>query len=258
MLAGGTRMLITGSARGIGAAIARCAGAQRARVVVNYRSREGDAHATADAVRKAGGEAIVSRADVRDRDQVEAMLREADRQFGGIDVLVNNAHSPFEPTQFEDLTWRAIDEQIVGSVRTCFHCIQAALPYLRRGTNASILNISSITVRAPVRGFAHRNLAKAAVEGLTRSLALELGPLGIRVNALAVGWTRTDQLGDVHAAIVEAAVGAVPLSRLASPNEIAATAIFLASPAACYITGIVMPVAGGLSPDPIPGIEVMP
>ena len=252
MMRAGTRILITGSSRGIGAAIALRAADWGARVVVNFRADGQAAASTAELVRRRGGEALTIRADVRDRSQVEAMLDEVDKRFGGLDVLVNNAHSPFKPTPFEALAWSAVEEQIVGSVRTCFHCTQVALPYFRKGTGASVLNISSITARLPVRGFAHRNLAKAAVEGLTRSLALELSPLGIRVNALAVGWTRTEQLGHMPAGVVDAAVAVVPMSRLASPEEIAETAVFLVSPAASYITGMVMPVAGGLFPDPIP------
>jgi len=254
----GTRVLITGSSRGIGAAIALRAGVYGARVVINFRTNADAAATTADLVRRAGGEAIAIRADVRDASQVRAMLRHVEEQFGGLDVLVNNAYSPFEPTPFEALSWDAVETQITGSVRTCFHCIQAALPNLRCGNAPSILNISSITVRQPVPGFAHRNLAKAAVEGLTRSLAIELSPLGIRVNALAVGWTRTEQLSDMPAGIVAAAVAAIPLSRLATPEEIAETAVFLVSPAASYITGTVMPVAGGLSPDPILGAGEIP
>jgi 3-oxoacyl-[acyl-carrier protein] reductase len=194
----------------------------------------------------------VVQADVREMGQVEAMLREVEAAFGGLDVLVNNAHSPFVPTLFEALTWKAVEEQVGGSVQTCFNCIQAALPYLRRSTQASVINISSITAQLPVRGFTHRDLAKAAVEGLTRSLALELGHVGIRVNALAVGWTKTEQLSNMPAGTADAALAAIPLSRMATPDEIAQTAIFLASPVASYITGMVMPVAGGLSSAPIP------
>lgn len=251
MLRKGTRILITGSSRGIGAAIARQVGKCCAQVAVNFRADEEGALSTAAAVRQAGGEAIVVGADVRDLIQAQAMLQEIEEAFGGLDILVNNAHSPFEPTPFESLTWSAVEQQIAGTVLTCFNCTQAALPYLRRGTDPSILNISSVTIRHPIRGFCHRNLAKAAVEGMTRSLALELSAFGIRVNALSVGWTGTEQLSAMSPAVVEAALKAVPMSRLATPEEIASTALFLVSPAASYINGTVFPVAGGLCPDPI-------
>jgi 3-oxoacyl-[acyl-carrier protein] reductase len=251
MLRDGTRILITGSSRGIGAAIARLAGKSSAKVAVNYKTDHERALSTADGVRHAGGEAIVVRADVRDAVQVKGMLREVDEAFGGVDILINNAHSPFEPTLFESLTWPAIEQQISGTVLTCFNCTQAALPYLRHGNTPSILNISSVTVRQPVPGFCHRNLAKAAVEGMTRSLALELSAFGIRVNALSVGWTATDQLGAMPPALVNDALKVIPMSRLATPEEIASTALFLVSTAASYINGTVFPVAGGLCPDPI-------
>ncbi len=241
-----TRILITGASRGIGAAIARRAGTYRARVAVNFRADESGALSTVDAIRRAGGEAIAVRADVRDRVEVEGMFREIDQAFGGLDVLVNNAHSPFRPTAFESLTWDAVEDQITGCVRTSFNCIQMALPYLRRSGDASILNISSITVRQPVLGFCHRNLAKAALEGMTRSLALELSSHQIRVNALSVGWTHTEQLDAMPPTLRADVLREIPLSRLATPDEIAETALFFLSPAGSYMTGTVLPVAGDL------------
>lgn len=244
-------MLITGSSRGIGAAIAKRAAREQARVVINYLRDAQSAESTAEEVRDAGGEALTFRADVRERPQVEAMLTEIEVRFGGLDVLVNNAHTPFDPTAFDSLGWADIEEQFLGSVGSCFHCTQAALPYLRESLNAAVLNVSSITARLPVEGFSHRSLAKAAVEGLTRSLSLELAPHQIRVNALAVGWTRTSQLDSMPTGLADRAVGPIPLRRLAEPAEIAETAIFLVSPGASYLTGMVLPVAGGLAPDPI-------
>lgn len=255
MISHGTRILVTGSSRGIGAAIARRAGQFGARVVINFLANADAAAKTADVVRRNGGEAVVIRADVRDRDQVGAMYQEIQKEYGGLDVLINNAHSPFQPAQFQSLSWNDIDEQIVGCVRSCFNCTQAAVPYLRSGENPSVLNISSITTRLPVSGFSHRNIAKAAVEGLTRSLALEFSSLGIRINTLAVGWTNTDQLNNIPKELIDSVLPGIPLSRLASPEEIANAALFLVSPSASYITGMVMPVAGGLQPDPTFGTE---
>lgn len=240
------RILITGSSRGIGAAIARDAGRHGFRVVVNYRSDWAGAMATAETIRASGGQALVVQGDVRYLESVQKLFAAIKNEFGGLDILINNAHHPFTPKIFTELSWEEVMEQVTGSVGSCFHCTQIALPYLRQGRFPAILNISSISVARPVPGYCHRNLAKAAVEGLTRNLALELAGEGIRVNALGVGWTQTGQLEAMPDALVQKAMTSIPMGRLATPEEIAATAMWIVSPAAAYITGQVIPVAGGL------------
>lgn len=242
-------ILVTGSGRGIGAAIAvRCA-EEGARVVVNYLQDKVAAETTVSAIRNSGGKGIAIQANVRDPLQTESLVSQTVRTFGTLDVLINNAHTPFEQTSFENLTWEQIDEQISGTLRSAFHCSQFTLPHLKRGPSSSILNVSSVTVRLPEVGFSHRNIAKAALEELTRCLAVELADTGIRVNGLSVGWTDTDQTKSFSADYIQRKTSEIPMKRFARPEEIADAAIFLISPLSTYITGTVLPVAGGLRPD---------
>ena len=141
-------------------------------------------------------------------------------------------------------------EQIEGTLKSAFHCTQEALPYLLRADSPSVLNISSIPAAALPHQMIARSAAQGALEALTRSLAIELGRRRVRVNALSVGWTTTDQLLNIPPSVLESVVASIPIGRIASPSEIAATAIFLLSKSASYITGSVFPIAGGLAPDP--------
>jgi 3-oxoacyl-[acyl-carrier protein] reductase len=242
------RLLITGGSRGIGAAIALAAARCGARVALNHRASPNAAEGVAAAVTEVGGEALVLQGDVREFRDVEQVFARVGAEWGGIDWLVNNAHTPYRHARADELEWSDYEEQFAGTVRAAFNTIRAALPLLLRSATPAILNVSSITVSDPVTGLAARNTAKAALEGFTRSLAHEYGPQGIRVNAIAVGWTKTDQLKMVPPDLLAEIQGRTPLKKVASPEEIADTAIFLLSSRAAFITGLVLPVAGGVAP----------
>lgn len=236
-------VVITGASRGIGAALALGCGRAGYRVVVNYLEREVEASQTVSKIHGLGGQAFSVKADVRDPQSVEALFQRVAREFGECHCLVNNAHTPFAPTALSELHWEDFQHQVDGSLKSVFLCCKAALPLLQKG--GAILNMSSVTVRKPALGFCHRSAVKGAVEALTRNLALELADRKVRVNALSIGWTSTDQVHGIGDGERRRQVDAIPLGRLARPEEIADTALFLLSERASFITGMVFPVDGG-------------
>lgn len=239
-------VVITGSGRGIGSEVATLCSQEGAKVVINYLVNSEAAIASLKNIKKDNKSAIAVQADVREPEQARMLIEKAVGEFGRLDILVNNAHTPFVLTDFENITWSMVAEQIDGTLRSSFNCIKLAIPYFKKSGSGVILNISSITSQFPVAGFSHRNIAKAAIEGLTRSLAIELMGSNIRVNALAVGWTDTDQTNSFSQHYLDNIKRSIPMRRFATKKEIAETAIFLISPKSSYMTGSVIPVAGGL------------
>jgi 3-oxoacyl-[acyl-carrier protein] reductase len=242
-------VVVTGSGRGIGAAIAIRLAQSGARVAVNYFKDKDSAFQVLSRIRSTEGDAILVQADVREPDQARRLIDEAVSAFGRLDALINNAHTLFERASILDLSWEQIQEQIDGSLRSSFYCSKYAIPYMKVGKCPAILNISSVTAQLPEMGFAHRNVAKAALEGFTRCLAVETAPLGIRVNALSVGWTETNQLGEFCVDFLDRKKLDIPMKRFASPEEIAEIAFFMLSPVSSYMTSVVLPVTGGLCPN---------
>jgi NAD(P)-dependent dehydrogenase (short-subunit alcohol dehydrogenase family) len=241
----GYAVLITGAGQGIGAATAHRFAAEGARVLVTDRDGA-RAEQAAAAVRKRGGTAEALACDVTDRTAVEAAVAYAAESFGGLDVLVNNACAchPDEP-RFEDQpddTWyEDIEVTLTGAMR----CARAALPHLAAaGGRGSVVNIGSVNGVIDFGNHAY-SAAKAGLASLTRTLAAHAAPRGVRVNLVAPGTIRTpawagrdDQLNRL--------APIYPLGRVGEPEDIAAAVAFLASPDAAWITGITLPVDGGI------------
>jgi 3-oxoacyl-[acyl-carrier protein] reductase len=247
----GARIVVTGSSRGIGAATAIALARAGARVVINYRENAAAALRTsAEIETQYRNSSVICQADVREASDVERLISTCVERFGGIDGLVNNAHSRFAPLPFDQLPWQDMLDQVDGSLKSVYLCTKAALPYLLRSKRASVLNMSTVIVNDPTAHMSARIAVKGAVESLTRSLAIEYGDRRIRFNALSIGWTRTDQLSNISPDVVRQAIAGTCLGRVAEPSEIASTAVFLLSDAASYVTGSVFPVGGGLSADP--------
>lgn len=231
--------IVTGAASGIGSAIAERLGADGAHVVVVDVS---DGSETVDSVEDAGGSAEYREGDVTDESSMAAALSDFD-----IDVLVNNAayYAPLvgDKKRFTDIEADEWDTVMDVNAKGVFIASKQALPYFRDG--GSIVNISSTTALSGTAGFMHYVASKAAVLGMTRVMATELGDRGIRANAVAPGFTASEASKQAGAAYLDARVEKQALDRSAQPTDIADAVAFLSGPNSDMITGQVLTVDGG-------------
>lgn len=238
-------VLVTGASRGIGAATARLLAAHGAAVAVNFRESEEAARRVVEGVLAGGGRAIAVRADVRDRGQVEAMVAEVTRRLGPVDTLVSNAAISFPMKPFAEYRWDEFAAKLDGELAAAFHCCQAVLPGMRERRRGCIVAVSSTLSRRPGEGFAAHTCAKAGLDGLMKALALELGPLGIRVNVVAPGLTDTDATARLPQQVKDWTARATPLGRIAQPDDVAGAVLMLVSDAAGFVTGAYVAASGG-------------
>jgi NAD(P)-dependent dehydrogenase (short-subunit alcohol dehydrogenase family) len=237
--------LVTGAGRDIGREIALVLGREGAAVAVNYLKSEGAAEATAAEIRAAGGRALAVGADIGDYAAVQGMVERVKREWGSIDVLVNNAglvHRKFFLQTNPD-EWRAqIDVGLYG-VLNCCHAVAAGMVERKRGR---IINIAGDSARVGQSQLAITAAARGGVLSLTRTLARELGRSGITVNALAFGWVETGHTDpDFWEANREKILQAYAIKRLGRPEDIAPAVAFLASDLAAWITGQTLSISGG-------------
>ncbi len=237
--------LVTGGSRGIGRAICLELAAEGAHVIVNYLSNAQAAEATVAAIEAIGGSAIALKADVCDADQVSALFKSIRSQHGKLDILINNAGITRDNVI---MMMKPADFDIVQAtnLRSCWLCCKEAARLMMRKRAGSIINITSVVGIAGNGGQTNYAASKAGIIGLTKSLAKEVAPRGIRVNALAPGFVNTDMTADLSAELKDSAIAAIPLGRMGEPADIAKAVAFLASPDAAYITGQTLVVDGGM------------
>jgi 3-oxoacyl-[acyl-carrier protein] reductase len=237
--------LVTGASRGIGAAIAQELAEHDATVVINYLQSKDQAEALQTSIYEAGGRAMAVQADVRDRGAVDRMVARTKKEYGPIDILVNNANIDFPMQPFAELAWPDIEAKLTGEIGAMVHCCQAVLPGMMAKKSGKIILVSSTLSREPGYGFAAHCSAKAAMDSMARTMALELGPAGINVNTVGPGLTRTDATAGLPAKVFEHTAAHTPLLRVAEPMDIASAIMFLASDMSDYITGQYIAVNGG-------------
>lgn len=232
--------LVTGSSRGIGKAVALALAEAGAVVAVNYREREDDAGAVAEAIRKRGGHAAVFGADVSLSAQVHRMVHEVERQLGPVDILVNNAGMAMA-RGLDEITEEDFDRTVASNLKSVFLCTQAVLPGMRARRWGRIVNVSSIGARIGAGSVSVAyGASKAGLEGLTRAYALRLAPEGVTVNAVAPGLVDTEMGKPLIAAGVAARI---PVGRAGTGDEIAQAVMFLVDNG--YMTGQTIAINGG-------------
>ena len=234
--------LITGSSRSIGAAIAKALAKQGYNICINYIEHKSEALKTLEAIRAEGVRAIAYQADVADSDAVHNMVLKATEELGRITLLVNNAGIA-EQIQFQDITkdkWNRIMSVNLGG---CFNTIHEILPSMISNHDGCIINISSIWGQHGASCEVAYSSSKHAIIGLTRSLAAELAPTGIRVNCIAPGVINTDMVQVLGQETLNMLAAEIPLRRLGTADEIAEATVYLAG--ASYTTGQVLAVDGG-------------
>lgn len=237
--------LVTGGASGIGRAIARRLAAAGDRIAILDVDARG-ATGVAEAIVEAGGTAVAACADVADGAQVGRALEVVRTALGPVHVLVNNAGvCSFAP--FDELPEREWDRMMAIIAKGAFHCVRAVLPDMTAAGWGRIVNMSSLAAVKGAPSLAHYAAAKAALLGFTKALATELGPRGITVNAITPGLVETPLLdkSGLGPEARSAAVGALPIARIGTPDDIAAACAYLVSPDAGWTTGQVLSPNGG-------------
>lgn len=248
-------VLITGSSSGLGRATARMLAQEGARVAMNGRDARKLAEAVKSVQQETGADLLALPGDVAAHETAGQLVQQAADHWGGLDILIANAGGPppgkFE--QFSDEDWqKAVELSFLSQVRL----IRAALPYLRKSKVPAVLTVTSYSVKQPIPNLVLSNSVRLATIGLTKSLALELGGEGIRVNSILPAWTETDRIkqlmearaknqGSTAEEETRKQAAESTLGRMGRPEEFAAAAVFLVSPVASYITGVMLPVDGG-------------
>jgi 3-oxoacyl-[acyl-carrier protein] reductase len=236
--------IITGASQGIGRATALLFAKEGARLVINGRNRK-RIKIVCDEIRDVGGVALPVVADVSKSSQVSRMVQKTVKEFGGIDVLINNA-GVYEIISMLDMTEEKWDRVIEINLKGTFNCVKAVLPIMLKRGRGKIINMGSIAGKTGgALPLAHYAASKAAVMCFTRSLASEFGPMGLNVNAVCPGVIETGMTKE----IVREKKRLIPLKRIGQPEDVAQAILFLASDESNYITGEIMDVNGGLLMD---------
>jgi 3-oxoacyl-[acyl-carrier protein] reductase len=237
--------VVTGGSRGIGRATSVALAEAGAHVLVNYRSNEAAAKETLALIEKVGGQGELLGFDVADPESVDRGIKDAIKRHGRIDILVNNAGISIDQLLLR-VSQRDLDLTWATNVNGPIYCAKACIRPMMKKRWGRIINLSSVVGESGNAGQVVYSSSKAALLGLTRTLAREYASRGITVNAVAPGFIETDMTADLPDAGRQSIVDQTPLGRIGRPEEVAAAVVFLASEEASYITGQVVRVNGGM------------
>jgi 3-oxoacyl-[acyl-carrier protein] reductase len=247
--------LVTAASKGLGKATARQFAREGAKVTISSRSDLVD-KAAAEIESETGTEVLAVRGDVTQQADIERVINATVEKFGGLDILVTNAGGPPAGT-FDDIDLPAWEAAVNLNLLSAVRLIKYALPHLRQSIAPAILTITSTSTKQPAQNLVLSNSIRLAVIGLTKTLSQELGSDKIRVNSILPGWTYTERVEElINARIAKSGTtkeaeiarvnASVPLGRIGTPEEFANVAVFLSSPAASFVNGVMLQVDGGI------------
>jgi 3-oxoacyl-[acyl-carrier protein] reductase len=239
---------VTGGCSGLGAAIACALAKEGAMVVINYRNSAAAAQELCATISSNGGRTMTAQADVTDSTSLAAAMDKARDRFNRpVTILVNSAGSLPDPRPFSQLTWEEVQATLDVHLRGAFLCSQAVIPGMIEQKSGRIINIgSAFSLNTPPINWTNFLVAKSAMQALTRCLAAELGPQGIRVNMVSPGLVENDSIAGLSERLRKVQAMQTPLRRLAAPAEVAAVVAALCAGAGDFVTGAEIPVSGGL------------
>ncbi len=237
--------LITGGARGIGAATAKALAADGHRVFINYVNSAEVATKLAEEITSNGGEAYAIQADVRNDNQLETMFNSINESYGGVDILVSNANMHFTAKPFAEQTWEEFAQKLNDEMHAAYQSTKLALDSMKNKHFGRLVFISSTLSESPAPNFIAHGTAKGALDSFNKYLAQELGPYGITSNIVAPGLVETDATKDAPEEFKEMIRSFTPTQRVAKPEDVANTVRYLVSEASSHVTGTYTPVCGG-------------
>ncbi|NOU65746.1 SDR family oxidoreductase [Paenibacillus sp. LMG 31461] len=237
---------VSGGARGIGAAAALMLAKQGAKVAVNYIQQEDAAQAIVDRIRKAGGEAVLARADVRNAEQVNNVVTHIQSTLGDIDILVSNAHMSFVMKPLIEMQWEEFAQKLNDEMNANFTLTQAILPQMIARKYGRIIYISSDAADGPLPYMGAHGTAKSALNAFAKYVALENAPYGVTANVVSPGLVQTDASSVTPEVVKQQLAAMTPLQRVAVPDDVAGVIAFLASEESRFLTGTCTSVNGGI------------
>lgn len=238
--------LITGASRGIGAATAKLFAGNGAAVAVNYVNNKDAADAVVTEISQNGGKAEAFQANAANHEEVKAMVTQVEQSLGPIEILVLNASITFPIMPFVEFEWDGFEKKLTDELKASFFPCKEVVPGMIERQSGAIIAVSSGLSRQPGPGFIAHSTAKSGLDSFAKSLAMELGPSGIRVNVIAPGLTETDATAFQPEEMKNMIKVNTPLRRLGQPDDIAGAILMLASDHSQFISGTYTPVCGGI------------